>query len=206
MFKSRLWILIAIAIVSALAGLWMAASLRAPDAPTLQTGTLLEPARGLPEFSLLSGAGQPFTKAQLQGRWSLLFFGFTNCPDVCPTTLALLAQTHTALADLAPTLRPQVVFVSVDPKRDSPAQVARYTGFFNPEFIGVTGEQKQVDALTHALGLPVMIQPLENGAYTVDHSSAVLLIDPSARLRALFSAPHTQSALAADIRRIVTQP
>lgn len=205
MLKSRLWILIAVAIVSALAGLWMAASLRAPDAPALQTGTLLEPARSLPEFSLLSGAGQPFTKAQLQGRWSLLFFGFTNCPDVCPTTLASLAQVHAALADLTPGLRPQVVFVSVDPKRDSPEQVARYTGFFNPQFIGVTGEQDQVDALTRALGIPVIIHPLENGAYTVDHSSAVLLIDPSARLRALFSAPHTQSALAADIRRIVSQ-
>lgn len=203
MLKSRLWIGIGIAIVSALAGLWLATSLRSPGTPVLQTGTMLEPARALPEFSLIDGDNRPFTQAQLQGRWSLLFFGFTNCPDVCPTTLALLAQVHTALANLPAAQQPQVVFISVDPKRDGPEQVATYTRFFNPQFIGLTGAQGQIDVFTRGLGVPVMIRPLGNGGYTVDHSSAIFLIDPQARLRALFSAPHTQAELTADIRAIV---
>lgn len=203
MLKSRLWVVIVIAIVSALTGLWLATSLRSTSAPALTAGTWLEPARALPEFSLTQGDGRPFTAQQLQGRWSLLFFGFTNCPDVCPTTLALLAQVRSALANLPVAQQPQVVFVSVDPKRDKPEQVAAYTRFFSPEFIGVTGEQ--VDVLTRGLGVPAMIRALDTGGYTVDHSAAIFLIDPQAKLRALFSAPHTQAALVADFQRSVAQ-
>lgn len=205
MTKPRLFIVIAIAIVAALAGLLLARSLQHASGPSLAAATLLQPPRAMPPFSLLDTRTKPYANAQLQGHWSLLFFGFTACPDVCPTTMALLAQVQSALADLPPAQKPQVVFISIDPRRDTPEKLAAYLHFFSPDFVGLTGEQAQLDALTKSLGVPVIVHPLENGAYTLDHSSAIFMIDPKGRLRALFSAPHTVAALSADIRSITAQ-
>lgn len=204
MTKPRLFVLAAIAIVAAVAGLLLARSLQSPE-PKFAAATLLQPPRALPTFSLQDIDGKPYANAQLQGHWSLLFFGFTSCPDVCPTTMALLAQVQTGLADLPPAQKPQIVFVSIDPQRDTPEKLGAYLHFFSPEFVGLTGEQAKIDALTKGLGVPVIVHPLENGAYTLDHSAAIFMTDPQGRVRALFSAPHTQAALTADIRSIVSQ-
>ena len=99
--------------------------------------------------------------------------------------------------------KPQVVFVSVDPKRDTPQQLASYVKFFSPSFTGVTGTSDAIDDFTRALGVPVAISPANNGAYTVDHSAAIFLIDPNGAMRALFSTPHVASIIADDYRRIV---
>lgn len=208
MSKSRHIPLIAAVIVAALAGLLLARSLQKPEAanPALAAGTLLEPPRTLPAFSLQDTNGRPFAAAELKNHWSLLFFGFTNCPDVCPTTMSLLAQVKRSLGDLPPAQQPQVVFISVDPQRDTPDKLAAYLHFFNPEFIGLSGEAAQIDSLTKGLGVPVIVHNLENGGYTIDHSAAIFVVDPQAKLHALFSAPHAQAALAADIRNLVTEP
>jgi protein SCO1 len=199
---------IAISIVAVIAGMLLSRALvnRAEDsrATALVTGTLLDPPRPLPSFSLVDQANRAFDNERLRGRWSYLFFGFTNCPDVCPTTLRMLAQTEQSLSDLPPAERPQVILVSVDPKRDTPQQLVSYLKFFNPAFIGLTGEQEALDAFTRQLGVPVAITPTDNGNYTVDHSAAIFLIDPSGAMRALFSPPHSPTSLADDYRRILS--
>jgi protein SCO1/2 len=198
---------VAISIVAVIAGMLLSRALvnRAEDshATALVTGTLLDPPRPLPSFSLVDQANRAFDNERLRGRWSYLFFGFTNCPDVCPTTLRMLAQTEQSLSDLPPAQRPQVILVSVDPKRDTPQQLVSYLKFFSPAFIGLTGEQATLDAFTRQLGVPVAITPTDNGNYTVDHSAAIFLIDPNGAMRALFSPPHSPTSIADDYRRIL---
>jgi protein SCO1 len=195
-----------VAIVAIASGMLLARSMLNPRGPAqlgLAQATVLEPARALPTFNLVDQAGAAFDDSRLKNHWSLLFFGFTHCPDVCPTTLGMLAQTEKSLSNLPESQRPQVVLVSVDPKRDTPAQLASYVKFFSPSFTGVTGAQSDIDAFTRALGVPVAISPLPNGDYTVDHSAAIFLVNPAGQLRALFSGPHVSSVIADDYRRIV---
>jgi protein SCO1/2 len=197
-----------VAIVAVAAGIALSKALvsrqHGGPASVLAHATLLEPARPLPAFNLIDQSGAAFEPAALKNHWNLLFFGFTNCPDVCPTTLTTLAQTEKQLADLPSEQRPHVVMVSVDPKRDTPEQLAKYVKFFSPTFSGVTGTPAGIEQLTRGMGVPVAIQEQANGQYTVDHSAAIFLIDRNGDLRALFSTPHTPATIAADYRRIVT--
>jgi protein SCO1 len=200
----------AIAIVAVAAGMLLARALnlrtsQSTHAP-LASGTLLTPGRPLPEFAFIDHAGQPFDPDRLRGRWSLIFFGFTSCPDVCPTTLSQLAQVEKRLADLPAEARPQVILVSVDPQRDTPEHLASYVKFFSPSFVGVTGSPAAIKKFTHAMGVPVAITPTGADGYTVDHSAAVFAIDPAGELRALFSPPHSPETLAADLRRLTRAP
>jgi protein SCO1/2 len=205
--KTSIAVAIVIAIVAVIAGMLLSRALmrgmESSDTVVLASGTLLEPARALPSFSLVDQANQPFANDDLRGTWSFMFFGFTNCPDVCPTTLRMLAQTKQSLADLPTAQQPRVILVSVDPKRDTPEQLAAYVKFFDPAFVGVTGAAEALDAFTRQVGVPVAITPSEGGGYTVDHSAAIFLIDPTGAIRALFSAPHSPKSIAEDYRRIV---
>jgi protein SCO1/2 len=171
---------------------------RASEPPTLSAGTALPEARELPAFALEDEAGQPFDRKRLEGRWSLLFTGFTHCPDVCPTTVALMADLNRRVAreDV------QFVFVSVDPERDTPEVVARYLAHFDPALVGATGARAEMERLTAGLGLGQVRNPGGGDEYTVDHSTAFVLIDPDARLAGYFSAPHDRDALAADLSRL----
>ncbi|MBB6091561.1 protein SCO1/2 [Povalibacter uvarum] len=196
-----------VAIVAIASGMLLARSILGGGGSTqlgLARATLLEPARPLPDFTLVDQDGAQFGPQRVKNQWTLLFFGFTHCPDVCPTTLGMLAQTEKQLADLPEARRPHVVLVSVDPKRDTPQQLASYVKFFSPSFTGVTGSQESIDDFTRALGVPVGISPTSNGGYNVDHSAAIFLIDPNGAMRALFSTPHESQVIAADYRRIVT--
>lgn len=196
----------AISIVAIAAGMWFARGLlgvQDGSPPATVTATVLAPPRPLPVIALIDQDGAEFDNSRLANRWSLLFFGFTQCPDVCPLTLGLLAKVNQSLADLPPGDRPQVVLVSVDPQRDTPQQLASYVRFFDPSFIGVTGTQHAIDSLTRGLGVPVAINKLDNGTYTVDHSAAIFMVDPQGALRALFSGPHDPASIATDYRRIV---
>lgn len=196
-----------VAIVAATAGLLLARStLDGPRLPqaAMTAGTLLEPPRPLPPLTLVDQAAQPFTLERLRDRWTFLFFGFTNCPDVCPATMGVMAQIEKSLHDLPEDERPSIVLVSVDPERDTPAQLASYVKYFSPSFTGVTGTQDAIDAFTRSMGVPVAISKRE-GSYSVDHSAAIFLIDPDANLRALFSTPHEPDKIGADYRRIVAR-
>jgi protein SCO1/2 len=170
----------------------------------LSTGTYLSPRRVLPEFSLIDQRGQPFGPQNLRGHWSLLFFGYTNCPDFCPATLSTLAAMEKRLRAAGAGVRPQVIFMSVDAKRDTPLQLAKYVPYFDPEFIGITAaDQPAVEAVARKLGVAVIIQPKPDGSYTVDHSGAIFVLDPWGKLAAILTGPFTVDALQADFERIV---
>lgn len=167
-------------------------------APQLQRATLWpDGPRQLPPFELQDQDGHLFSHAQLKGRWTLLFFGYTNCPDVCPLTLAEAKGFYNRLADTPYGADTRVVFVSVDPKRDTPATLKRYVKYFDPAFVGITGAREQLDQLTRGLGIFYAYRA-EGDDYLVDHSAAMALLDPNGDLRALFSAPHTADGLAGD--------
>jgi protein SCO1/2 len=203
--RKSLFALVTLVIVAVAAGALAARWFLGPATLTqasLEAATLLDPARPLPTFELVDAAGQPFRRNDLEGRWHLLFFGFTNCPDVCPSTLTTLAAVERSLDDLAAERRPVVVFVSVDPERDAPDKVGAYAHFFSDRFRGVTGTESAMQTLTASLGVPVAKVPVEGGGYTVDHGASIFLIDPQARMRALFSPRDGSAAIAQDFRRI----
>jgi len=195
---------VAAAALAALAlGIFTASRLSAPRAaPQLASGTALGEPRPVAAFTLTDHDGQPYTQAQLQGRWTLLFAGFTHCPDVCPTTLALMAQLRRQLA--AGPERLELLFLSVDPDRDTPEQLKRYTAHFGAGIRGVTAPAAPLDAFCSSLGLAyVKVPGARAGDYTVDHSAALVLLDPRGRIAAYFPPPHRLDTLAADLGRIM---
>jgi protein SCO1/2 len=172
----------------------------------LATGTYLSPQRTLPDFSLIDQHGQVFNPLSLAGHWSFMFFGYTNCPDLCPTTLTTLAAMEKKMRTAGEALRPRVVFVSVDARRDTPEQLAKYVPYFDPEFIGVTApDQKTVEDVARTLGVAVAIKPNADGSggYTVDHSAEIFVMDPQGKLSAVLTGPFTADGLRADFERIV---
>jgi protein SCO1/2 len=195
---------LAVAALAALAlGIFSASRLQAPRAvPQLASGTLLPQPRAIAPFALADLDGEPYTLAQLQGHWTLLFAGFTHCPDVCPTTLSLMAQLRRQLA-AGPT-RLELLFLSVDPERDTPARLKAYVDHFDASIRGVTGPAAALDAFCASLGLTyVKVPGAGAGGYTVDHSAALVLLDPQGRIAAYFQPPHRLDTLAADLSGIV---
>lgn len=160
----------------------------------------LESAVTLPEFLLHDQNGQPFGLKQLAGKWSLVFFGYTHCPDICPTTLVVLRDVERTAGGKAKNL--QYVFVSVDPDRDRPAALKTYVSYFHPDFIGATGTQTELMRLTRALGAYYEAGPSKNGSYEVYHSAGIFLIDPETKLRALFSGPHDAAQIVRGLQQL----
>jgi protein SCO1/2 len=172
--------------------------------PALESATLFETPRPVPAFALTDQDGRPFGREQLAGRWTILFFGFTHCPDVCPSTLATLAAARRELADLPAGVQPRVVLVSVDPKRDTVERLKPYVAFFDPSFAGVTGPAEAISTFTAQLGVAVRQGPRDaSGNYTVDHTAALFLVDPDGTLVGIFSTPHTPDGITHDYRRIL---
>jgi protein SCO1/2 len=178
-----------------LAGIAVAVLQPASRPPALQAGMVLPQARPLEPFSLQDVAGRPFDRSRFEGRWSLVFTGFTNCPDICPATLTLLGT----LRRQVPEERVQFLFVSVDPARDTPEVLGRYLAGFGPGIVGATGPPDEIQRFTRQLGLGQVVNPGAGGAYTIDHSTALVLIDPQARLAGYFSAPLDAASIAADL-------
>jgi len=171
----------------------------------LASGTLLAPPRALADFSLIDNRGRSFGSANLRGHWSMMFFGYTNCPDYCPTTLTTLAALDRRLRAAGSAAPPQVIFVSVDAKRDTPERLNAFVPAFDPDFIGLTAaSQPAVESLAKKWGVAVAIESAPNGDYIVDHSEAIFVIDPGGRLAAILTGPFTVDALQNDYQRIVT--
>ena len=192
--------LILLVAIAAALGLWAGSRwLAVPQAPELQTAVMYPAAQSVADFTLQRADGKSLTRDDFKGVWTVAFFGFTHCPDICPTTLATFKQVWKELAAAKATDRVQFVFVSVDPERDSPAQLASYVGFFDKEFIAATGADEQLTALTRSLGLVYARIPDVSGSYTVDHSASVVLIDPQARRAGLFRPPFVAEAIGKDL-------
>jgi protein SCO1/2 len=198
------WLSFAFICALGLAGMAAALLWRHHQAPVeLATGAQLVPSRALPDFNLIDSNGRNFGAANLRGHWSIMFFGYTNCPDFCPTTLTTLAALAKRLRAEPGAVLPRVVFVSVDAKRDTPQQLAKYVPYFDPSFIGLTAaDQPSIEAVAAKLGVAVVITALKDGTYTVDHSANLFVLDPDGRLAAILTGPFTVPALAADWQRI----
>ena len=148
--------------------------------------------REIPDFSLLDHRGQLFDQDRLEGRWSLLFFGYTSCPDICPFVLQGLAKVKRSFNERENSGRgmPDVVFVSVDPQRDSEARLAEYVEFFDPSFTGVSGPDSELQELARAVGAYYDVPAAGGDSYLVNHASKLFLVDPSGRFLALLDDPH----------------
>ncbi len=202
---------IAFAIISLLFGLWV--RFNQSDSSTkpleIENGTIFPSAHDIAPFQLVSAEQKPFTNSNLNGHWSLLFFGFTQCPAMCPTTLTVLNETYQILASKKTAPIPEMVFISVDPERDTPTVIKKYLGSFNKDFKGATGTQDELKKLTASLNILYMkVQNTKNSNpmdYQVDHSGTLLLVNPEGKLFALFSAPHTAETLANNISAIETR-
>jgi protein SCO1/2 len=180
---------------------------QAPAPTGLKVGpsvTVVDHVRALPEFRLAATSReQEFTRESLLGHWTYLTFGYTHCPDVCPSTLTILAQVTQKMGDRK---TPLVVFVSVDQPRDSIELLKQYVPGFYPSFLGATGDDAALQPLTKALGVYYVRNAPEKGSkgYSVDHSSAVYLITPEGKLRAAFSMPMDAAQMAKDTTQLMT--
>jgi len=155
--------------------------LRTPEAPI-----------PVPDVTLAGTAGEVNTAELFEGHWTLFYVGYSYCPDVCPTELGQLSQILPALQERMPSIDWQVVFLSVDPERDSPAHLEKYTAFFSEEFVPLTGTREAIDAVTSPVKAGYRIEPHEEGeiGYNVDHDTSFRLIDPDGRMLVLLPGPH----------------
>lgn len=158
------------------------------------SATVFRMPRTISPFELTAHNDKVFNQDSLKGHWSFMFFGYTNCPDVCPNTLSVMNIMANRLEKNQPDKEiPRFIMVSVDPERDTVAVLNKYIPYFNNSFIGVTGHSKQqVDAITKQFGIPYFISkklPTDT-EYEVQHSGAILLVNPNGKLHALFSSPH----------------
>ncbi len=199
--KTRSFILFGvIAGLAAIGGALLARQFARPPLQ-LEAGTLMPGGREVAPFRLTDHAGAPFDNSRLAGQPSLLFFGFTYCPDVCPTTLALLAQ----LTRDSPVPELRTLFVTVDPQRDDLPTLARYVSAFSPTMIGLRGEDAELDPLLRSLGAARLRQDTPDGNYLVDHSATVYVFDAAGRLAAVFTPPFSLPAMKADLARLAPE-
>lgn len=168
-------------------------------------GTLVKPARKISVPALVKDNGETFTLNDLTGDWHLLFFGYTHCPDICPTTMGVTAQAK-KLAESANKPFPQVTFISVDPERDTTEMIGEYVRYFDKDFTAVTGEKDLIKALTLQMSVVYMQMPAEDGqsGYLIDHSSALLLLNPQGKLVAFLNPPHDAATIVKDIQTVIS--
>lgn len=175
-----------------------------PPARPRTDALLLHAPKLLPDFSLTDTTGASFTRAQLMGHWSLLYFGYTHCPDACPTTLAALDKVSRLFPKVPAAKHPHVYFISVDPQRDNLQLLKNYTLYFNAGFTGATGSLENLRALTVPLGVDFSYEKADaRGNYGVIHSTAVILVDPEAEETAIYTPPLDPKRMAADYVNII---
>ncbi len=197
--------LILVAALAAGLGLWAAQRVFAPGLPETKATRLLETPRELPPFALQTPDGKLDADA-LRGRWSLVFLGFTHCPDICPTTLAELGKAEKLWgAQLPKERQPRIVFISVDPERDTPQTTAKYARYFSADAIGATGNAAALTAFATSLNMVFAKSAVEaDGSYSVDHTSWVALLDPQARLAGYIRPPLDPALIADDLHTLAT--
>lgn len=203
------WLLIVVALLALFFGMWtrhnLAKQTIAAVPLSLASGTLFPLPRPLHVFSLQDQNKQKFTEKNLQGHWTYVFFGFTHCPMVCPTALATLKQFYQDLVHNHVQPLPQIVFISVDPERDTPAVIKKYLSGFNTAFVGATGSKKELDALTQQFNVVyAKIMPEGDAShYSIEHSGTILLVNPQGEMFAVFSAPQDADKMAEDYQKII---
>ena len=155
----------------------------------------------LNDFSVLDQDGNDFGLSQMKGKWSFIFFGYSNCPDVCPVTMSVMADSYKELVGDNKDL--QVIFASVDPERDTTEKLSQYVNYFNPDFIGLGGNNDMIKSLTGQIGVAYYLNN-ENQTedYLVDHSASIFLIDPFGRMVGKLSPPHEETKIIQQFTKI----
>ncbi|TZF88255.1 SCO family protein [Cognatilysobacter lacus] len=208
MFNRTTLLVLAAALAAGL-GLLAARFAFAPQtthAPPMKAVHLIDPPRAVPAFSLRQSDGTPLVPGELKGHWTLVFLGFTHCPDLCPTTLAELARAQKQWESLPETTRPRVLFVSVDPDRDTPDRVGEYAHAFHRDTIAATADVPTLERFARSVGLvfakspPAADAPAD--AYAVDHSATLVALDPDGRMAGIVQPPLDAGAIASDFTQL----
>jgi len=152
-------------------------------------------------FNAIDHQSKPFGLNQIKGKWSFIFFGYTHCPDICPVTLSIMADAYNQLA--SNNTNTQIIFVTVDPERDTTEKLSRYVSYFNEHFIGLGGNSEMIDSLTKQIGVAYYLNKKgKTDNYLVDHSASIFIIDPNARMVAKLSAPHESGQIVQRFTKI----
>ncbi len=186
------------ALAAVAAGAWMGANSGSPEAtgsPAKIQGAILPKAKTLHDFNVINQHKQAYTLADLKNKWSLIFVGYTHCPDVCPTALNTLKQVKQLMQEQS-LIAPQIIFLSIDPERDTAEILSEYVNYFDQDFIGLTGTVEEIKNLSTQLSVTFAKSPGSSGEiteddYLMDHSSSFMLINPDGKLQTFITAPHT---------------
>ena len=195
--------IVGVAVLAIVTGTWLSYRVMSP-APVPQTATVLPAGAELPEFSLVDHTGAAIGRDAFRGQWDLLFFGFTQCPDICPMTLQVLSTAKQQLAAMEQDPLPRIVLVSVDPERDTPELMAQYVDYFGTDNLGITGDTGELRKLTNSLGIFFEKANLDDDNYTVNHSAVVLVINPDGQFSAVFGTPHVAANYVHDLPIIMS--
>lgn len=158
--------------------------------------------RSISDFDLIDHNKEAFTAEFFKDKWTLVFFGYTYCPDVCPITLATISQFSGLLKDTEYANDTQVVMISVDPQRDTPEILSTYMSYFNKDYVGATGEYIDIFNLARQLNIAFAYEPAKNGEYLVSHSGEILLINPRGHFHGFFKIPHDPEKMATNYESV----
>ncbi|CDZ77510.1 BsSco [Legionella massiliensis] len=203
-------VIVLIAFMALIAGLFVSQHLHGKKKidPNKFHGTLLEKPREIEQFALTGIDSQPFTNTSLEGQWTMIFFGFTNCGFICPTTMAELNKMYRILEEKKVDPLPRIVMISVDPDRDNQEKLNAYVRAFNPNFYGARGEDAIVRQMTREMGIAYTRIALSRTGneenYDMQHSGALMLFNPKGELSAFFTTPHQATFLAKDYQLLVS--
>ena len=206
--KIRYTVWVLSAVCALFAGVYISTQMSKPHKidPSKFHGTVLSQPREISEFNLQGIDDKPFNNQSLNGQWTMVFFGFTNCGYLCPTTMAELGKFYKMLEKKGVKTLPNVVMVSIDPARDSKAKLATFVKAFNPHFYGAKGNKESVQAMTRELGVVyakiALNGQLDDKTYDIEHTGTVLLFNPQGQLSAFFTSPQNASLLAEDFTQL----
>jgi protein SCO1/2 len=206
MIRRKTLFLILLGALALATGSWLGQwFIRDGNAPPLTiSGIYFPEPKAIRDIDLIQQNGQPLTQDDFKGQWSFLYFGYTYCPDICPMTLVELNKVEQLLAQRDLSQHTAYMLISLDPQRDTPRRLQEYTTHFNPKFRGVTGSADELAKLAKQCGVAYRVpeHAKDDTTYYVDHSSTVILIDPDAHLRAVFTPPQISETLVADFLKI----
>lgn len=174
---------------------------KSPSQPVaaMQTVRMFPEARQIPDFSLQTADGKVFDKARISQHWTLVFLGFTHCPDICPTTLGELSKAQKIWETLPADTRPRVLFVSVDPERDTPKVLAEYAAFFHPDTLTATAPEPVLGNFVQSIAMVYAKKSLGNGDYTMDHSATIVVLNRQGNEVGIIRPPFAPEKIAADL-------
>lgn len=199
--RPLLWAIVLLAVIAVAFGAWMQTRNKVVNPATirLENGVMLPTQKAMVAFDLKDDHGKTFTNANLKGHWSLIFFGFTNCPMLCPTTMAELNKAYKILEEDKVKVMPKVLFISIDPERDTIKKIRSYVTGFNKNFEGATGKQAELKRFTKQLGI-MYEKATKSGEknYDIQHNGAIIVVNPKGEWSAVLSYPQKATSIAKD--------